>query len=122
MQHPEMSFYIALPSDSSAQYFPENKLSGFTTKLPREIVLDGLWECGVSEVQHPLTFFTVLDDMTLIKAQNTNHENTMHVSPGFYTTADVVKKINAFISEDSGEVKVDNHTGKISVITGNLPL
>ena len=50
LQHLEMSFYIALPSDSSVQYFPENKISGFTTKLPREIVLDGSWECGVTEV------------------------------------------------------------------------
>ena len=34
----------------------------------------------------------------------------------------MIKKITGFISEDSGQVKVDNHIGKISVITGNLPL
>ena len=50
VQQTETSFYIALPSDSSAQYFPENMLSGFSTKLPREIVLNGAWERGVAEV------------------------------------------------------------------------
>ena len=62
-----MSFYIALPSDSSMQYFPENKISGFTTKLPREIVLPGEWECGVTEVRYPLTFFNVAETMSVTK-------------------------------------------------------
>ena len=137
MQQPEMYFYIALPSDSIAQYFPENKISGFTTKLPREIVLDGLWECGVTEVQYPLTFFNVLDNMAVIKAQNTNRLHTvsvtgfhaigdvtdhLHISPGFYTKGEVINKINGFISDDGGEVKIDKHTGKVNVTTGNQPL
>ena len=60
--------------------------------------------------------------MALTKAQNTDHQYVMRVTPGFYTTGDVVKKINSFIYEDGGEVKVDNHTGKISVTTGIHPL
>ena len=66
-QQPKTSFYIALPSDSSAQYFPENTLSGYTTKLPRDIVLNGVWECGVAEVRYPLTFFNVSESMSIIK-------------------------------------------------------
>jgi hypothetical protein len=132
-----MSFYIALPSDSSAQYFPENKISGFTTKLPREIVLDGTWECGVTEVRYPLTFFNVLDDMAVIKARNTDRLHTvsatsfnaigsvtdhLHISPGFYTKSEVIDKINGFISDDGGEIKIDKHTGKVNVTTGEQPL
>ena len=122
MQHPEMSFYIALPSDSSTEYFPENKISGYTTNLPCKIVLDGSWEFGVVEVRYPFMFLNVLGEMSLIKARNTIHQHTMRVTPGFYTTGDVVKKINSFISKDGGEVKVNNHTGKISVTTGNHSL
>ena len=122
VQHPEISFYIALLSDSGIQYFLENTLSGFITKIPHEVVLDGVWESGISEVRYPLTFFNILDNATLIKAQNTIRQHTLPVLSGFYTTSDVVKKITGFISEDSGEVKVDNHTGKIIVITGNLPI
>ena len=67
VQHPETSIYVALPSDSSVQYFPKNTLSGYTTKLPREIQLDGSWECSVVEVRYPLTFFNVSEDMTISK-------------------------------------------------------
>ena len=81
--------------------------------------MDGAWECGISEVRYPLTFFNILDDATLIKAQNTVRQHTLHFSPGFYTTADVIKKISSFISEDHAEGKVDNHSEKISVTTGN---
>ena len=94
MQQPETSFYIALPSDSSIQYFPENMLLKFTTKIPHEIVLDGSWECGASEVRYPLTFFNVLDDMILTKAQGSTRQQTLRFLPGFYTTNDVIKKIN----------------------------
>jgi hypothetical protein len=132
-----MSFYVALPSDSSARYFPENKISGFTTKLPREVVLNGAWECGVTEVRYPLTFFNVLDDMAVIKARNADRLHTvsatsfnasdsvtdhLHISPGFYTKGEVIDKINAFISEDGGEIKIDKHTGKVNVTTGEQPL
>ena len=51
-----MGFYFVPLSDSSAMYFPENKISEYTTKLPCEIVLDGEWECGLAEVHYPLTF------------------------------------------------------------------
>ena len=92
VQHTETNFYIALPSDSSVKYFPENTVSGYTTNLPREIVLDGVWECGVSEVQYPLSFFNVSEDMGLAKGYGTIHQQTLRFSPGFYTTNDVVKK------------------------------
>ena len=123
VQQPETSFYIALPSDSSTQYFPENTLSGFTTKLPCEIVLNGAWECGISKVRYALTFFNVLDDMTITKVyDSTLLQQTLLFSPGFYTTNDVVKQINMFISKDRGEVKVDSHTRKTRVTTGHYPL
>ena len=140
MQHPEMNFYIALPSDSSVLYFPENKISGFTTKLPREIVLDGSWECGATEVRYPLTFFNVVDDVMISKAQNSDHQHTvsttgfhtkgdvtdhrlsMHISPGFYTKGEVIGKINGFISDDGGKVKIDKQTGKVNVTTRNRSL
>ena len=136
-QQPETSFYIALPSDSSVQYFPENTLSGYTTKLPREIVLNGNWECGVAEVRYPLTFYNVLDDMVVMKARNGDNmhavtvdsfyaidavTNHLHISPGFYTKGEVIDKINAFISVEGGEVKTDKHTGKVNVTTGEQPL
>ena len=93
VQQPETSFYIDLPSNSSAQYFPENTLSGFTTKLPREVALNGTWECGVAEVRYPLTFFTVSEDMSLSKVYDgTIHQQSLLFQPGFYTTNEVISQ------------------------------
>ena len=38
----ESEFYVTLPSNSSMQYFHDNKTSNFVTKLPRTLQLDAL--------------------------------------------------------------------------------
>ena len=122
MRHTLTDFYIALPSDSSIKYFPENTVSGYTTNLPREIVLDGNWECGVSEIQYPLSFFNVTEFMGIVRAFSSVKQQTVRFPPGVYTTNDVVKKINGLISRDNGEIKIDSHSGKILLKTGAHPL
>lgn len=63
------SFYLTLLSNSSMDYFPENKTTRFSTKLPKAIVLDGTWYVGVVEFQYPCTMFTVQE-----------HENVVYVT------------------------------------------
>lgn len=49
-----MSFYLTLPSDSSMNYFPENKISHFITRFPQEILLHGAeYECTLTEILYP---------------------------------------------------------------------
>lgn len=49
-----MSFYITLSSDSSASFFPENKISHFSVQLPHSICLDDdEYEVAVCEVFTP---------------------------------------------------------------------
>jgi len=43
-------FHLTLPSKSSMDYYPENTVARFTTKLPSNIDLDGEWEVGLSEI------------------------------------------------------------------------
>lgn len=62
------SFYLTLPSNSSMEYFPDNKTSTFSTKLPKPIILDGEWRVGVVEFQYPCTMFTVQE-----------HENVVYI-------------------------------------------
>ena len=45
----ESEFYVTLPSNSSMEYFPDNKTSNFVTKLSRTLQLDGEWEVGLAE-------------------------------------------------------------------------
>ncbi|GFY57304.1 uncharacterized protein TNIN_125361 [Trichonephila inaurata madagascariensis] len=45
-----MSFFVTLPSDSSMNFFPENKISHFKTQLPSPVCLNGEWEVKLSEI------------------------------------------------------------------------
>ena len=51
------AFYLTLPSNSSMEYFPNNTLSSYGTKLPQPFNLKGEWEEGLSEIQFPMTWY-----------------------------------------------------------------
>ena len=55
----ESEFYVTLPSNSSMQYFPDNKTSNFVTKLSRTLQLDGEWEVGLAEIDYPHTWYNI---------------------------------------------------------------
>ena len=56
-------FYITLPSNSSLNFYPNNKLSHHFTKLVKNIHLEsGDWEVGLMEVQAPITWHNVRED------------------------------------------------------------
>jgi len=45
-------FYVTLPSNSSTQYYPDNTVACYTTKLATKIELEGDWE-GLAEILVP---------------------------------------------------------------------
>ena len=55
----ESEVYVTLPSNSSMQYFPDNKTSNFVTKLPRTLQLDGEWEVVLAEIDYPHTWYNI---------------------------------------------------------------
>jgi hypothetical protein len=48
-----------LPSDSSANYYPDNRIARFVTKLPERIRLEGEYEVGLAEIIYPHTWYNV---------------------------------------------------------------
>ena len=47
-------FYVTLPSDSSAYYFPTNTIPNFRTKLATTVELQpDTWEVGLVEISYP---------------------------------------------------------------------
>ena len=52
-------FYLTLPSNSSGQYFPENTMTEFTTKLASTIDLTDEWEVGLAEIMFPRSWYTI---------------------------------------------------------------
>jgi len=46
-------FYVTLPSNSSADYYPENTVARYTTKLADKIELESECEVGLAEISFP---------------------------------------------------------------------
>jgi len=42
-------------SNNPMALLPENTLSDYTTKLPRDVALIGSWEVALSEIMYPST-------------------------------------------------------------------
>ena len=57
----ESEFYVTLPSNSSMQYFSDNKTSNFVTKLSRTLQLDGEWEVGLAKIDYPHTWYNICE-------------------------------------------------------------
>ena len=51
--------FLTLPSNSSMDIFPENKVSDYTVHLPKEINLSGSWELGLSEILYPNSWYNI---------------------------------------------------------------
>lgn len=84
------------------EYFPNNSLACYTTKLPQHFDLSGEWEVGLSEIQFPISWYNINTSETGVHIVSTLDDNSkpMHMSdisppPGFYETPDVlIKQIN----------------------------
>ena len=74
-----MSFFVTLPSDSSRSQFPANRIGNYNTALARQVVLEGQYEVGLSEILLPapkrvftevqyITYST-LDDMSPLRSK-----------------------------------------------------
>ena len=51
--------YLTMPSNSSMNYFPNNTLTHYTTKLPKIMDLDGTWQIGLAEIHYPHSWYNV---------------------------------------------------------------
>lgn len=65
--------FLTLPSNSSLEFFPQNSLSAYRTKLPTHVDLrDGEWEVGLSEILYPHTWYNV----TAVNKEEPEESNT----------------------------------------------
>ncbi|GFW83887.1 uncharacterized protein F54H12.2 [Trichonephila clavipes] len=60
-----MSFCITLVSDSSKDFFPENKVSHFISQLPTPITLKGEWEMGLVDFIYPHIWYNIREGNNL---------------------------------------------------------
>jgi len=55
-------FYVTLPSNSSMDYYPENTVARYTTRLASPIELEGDWEVGLAKMSIPCVVYNVVAD------------------------------------------------------------
>lgn len=101
-------------SNSSLNYYSENKTSGFTVDLSQKIRLTGEWVVALAEMHYPYNFFNVTGSENAIfieyKSQDISAGLTglikyrkLQISPGFYKSiSHILKAVNAQLSSHTG--------------------
>lgn len=134
-------FYLTLPSNASMSYYPDNSLSEYTVKLPRQLQLDDSWQVGLCQITYPGLLHNILETYPAFmytrdagqtganragreSAENITNsverlENTVdtdwHVkyfTPGFYSLSDILQALNdVFINDTKNSVSFTYNKG-----------
>lgn len=115
------NFYLTLISNSSLNYYPENKTSSFTIHLPNKIELYNNWEVAIVEIHYQYTFFNVTQNNNQINIEETDNENdkqcfTLEIEPGYYDDIeDIVCKVNDVVKQHTMHecISINNTTKRI---------
>lgn len=104
-------FYVDLPSDSSLNYYPENTLSRYTTRLAHTIELkpEDHWHVGLVELSYPYGFDTL--ESTVVGEDNEMTSNVILTKVGrvvfparTYTSfKDLYETIRDAVSQQDGK-------------------
>ena len=107
----ESEFYVTLPSNSSMQYFPDNKTSNLVTKLSRTLQLDGEWEVGLAEVDYPHTWHNIREGKNFVeiyargKLYVVLQTAEYSIQPGYYEKVqDVIDALRKAVLDNLTEV------------------
>lgn len=115
-------FFVTLLSNSSMNFFPNNKTSSFTVQLAEKITLNGSWSVGVAEIHYNYNFFNVTTNNNSIITVKKSSENsttaldmcstttyyrpvsdfvqTVEITPGYYgTVSDLVETVNSVMKK-----------------------
>ena len=122
------NFYMSLPSNSSTEYFQDNKVNNFITKLPQCIELSGNWEVGLVDFQFPVNWLNLKspDGRILVKMYDDDHQpvglKRVTLSEGYYPNAGaLVRILNSILNSNLLSARVnfsfDEYTNKISITT-----
>lgn len=96
------SVFLVVPSNSEAKSYPENNTSNFTVPLPYSITFGKGWKVALLEIQLPMTFYNLDDNLrqnriTLVEG---TEEDLVNLTPGLYTTADsLIEEVNERIAD-----------------------
>ncbi len=122
-----MDFYLTLPSNSSMEYFADNTLSRYVTRLPQAIDLEGDWEMGLVEIQYPHTWYNVGSEdtrmvvLTMDEDGNYAAQKRLYLNAGFYPSIrDLIDAINHKVrkvtKDRAVQLKYDEIKQKVTIL------
>lgn len=79
-------FYIVLPSNSSTNIYPNNTVTSFRVKLAHPLVLNGLWEVALSEIQYPRTWHNISETGSKSKLYILGRPIEFDIDEAYYNT------------------------------------
>ena len=83
--------YLTLPRNSSMNYFPNNTLTHYTTKLPKIMDLDGTWQIGLAEIHYPHSWYNVKNKEAWLKVhfykESELQKHLVLLPDGYYASA-----------------------------------
>ena len=72
-------------------YFPNNTLTRYTTRLPQMLDLDGSWEIGVAEIQYPHSWYNLQEKEVWVAVHflkgNELQRDHIELPAGYYPSA-----------------------------------
>ena len=131
-----MSQYITLPSNSSVQYFPQNSLTQFKTKLAKQIIHDeSKWEVALAEISFPKTWVNVKPDENEIYVENNFNFRCLTIPVKRYAnnfeffhalkecfTFEKHLGVSVAFNEKTGHIVFESPNGSVLYLTGKLAL
>ena len=115
-------FYLTLPSNNSMEFYPENTVANFKTRLANPISLEGDWDVALYELQYKRMWYTINYEDTHITYQL--EHAILNVPQGYYNSIDeIVKTLNTLFEqfktnsgrENAPKFGYNNRTKKIFI-------
>lgn len=115
-------FYVTLPSNSSFDYYPDNTLSDFTTKLFKSLDLTGEWEVALVEISFPHSFYNITERNNRIVYSGDGTDagvKAFSIPPGYYNDLDelflaMYKKMNE-LGQQNIKMTLNKNTQKVKI-------
>jgi hypothetical protein len=111
-------FFVTLPADSSAKYYPNNTVARFVSKLPETIRLQRQYEMALVEIIYPHNWYNVGDenkDNYWITAANKDAMQKVYLPPGYYEDGNALIEALKFAQDIGDKFSFNRATGKISL-------
>jgi hypothetical protein len=111
-------FFVTLPSDSSAKYYPNNTVARFVTKLPETIRLQGQYEMALVEIIYPQNWCNVSDENKenyWITAANKDVMQKVYRSPAYYEDGNALVEALIFAQDIGAKFSINRASGRFSL-------